>query len=72
METSWNVTDYPNPPESKEKLYKFDFIATVKGVGEVYAETLEEAKEYIMERYVDLDFDFRNYNIEEINNLMEG
>lgn len=29
---------YPEPPEPKEKLYKFEFIGVVEGTGYVYAE----------------------------------
>ena len=36
--TELGAGSYPEPPEPKEKLYKFEFVGLVEGYGYVYAE----------------------------------
>lgn len=71
METSLMVTDYPEPPESKEKMYKFEFEASIKGYGYVYAENEDEAKELINSNdYGDI-VDTWDMEIQEITKIEE-
>lgn len=62
---------YPEPPEPKEKCYKFEFNATISGYGYVYAENQEEAKELIDNGEYDDIVDTFDMEIEEITSIEE-
>ena len=72
METSWNVTDYPDPPEPKIKCYQFEFNAKISGYGVVYAESEEEAKHLAENGEYDDIMDTYNMEIQEITGIEEG
>lgn len=72
METSWNVTDYPEPEEPSVKLFDFSFNATIKGYGIVYASSLEEAKDLIEIGEYDDIIDTHDMEIQEITKIEEG
>ena len=71
METSLMVEDYPNPPETKEKCFQFDFNASIQGYGVVYAETKEEALEKINEGNFDDIIDTWGLTIEDVTDIKE-
>ena len=71
IETSLMVTDYPEPPEPKEKCYKFDFNATISGYGYVYAENVDEAIEKASNNEYDDIVDTWDMNIEEVTRIEE-
>lgn len=62
---------YPEPIESKEKSYQFDFNATCRGYGVVTARDEEDAKKLIMSNDYDDIIEFIDYKIEEITNITE-
>ena len=72
METSWNVTDYPEPEESELQCYKFDFNATISGYGIVYARGIEEARRLAENGEYDDIMDTYNMEIQEITGVEEG
>ena len=61
---------YPEPPEPKEKCYRFEFNATTKGYAYVYAENLERAEELIDSGEYEVDYTY-DMKIEEINRIEE-
>lgn len=62
---------YPEPEETKEKCYQFDFKASCGGWGFVYAQNQEEAKEKIMDNEYDDIMEYYDYEIEEITRIKE-
>ena len=72
METSWNVTDYPEPEEPELKWYRFDFNATISGYGVGQANSLEEAKHLVENGEYDDIMDTYNMEIQEITGIEEG
>lgn len=62
---------YPEPPEPKEKCYKFEFDASIKGYGLVYAETEAEARELIATKDYDEIIDTWDFEIDEVTSLKE-
>lgn len=62
---------YPEAPEPKEKCYQFDFIATIKGYGIVYAESETEAKEKIDNNDYDEIMDTFDMEIQEVTRIEE-
>ena len=62
---------YPEPPESKEKCYQFEFNATISGYGYVYAESVEQAEEKINNGDYDEIMDTWGIEIEEITKIEE-
>lgn len=71
IETSLNVTDYPEPPEPKEMCYGFEFSGSISGCGVVYAENPEQAKERILNRDYDDIINTWGMQIEEIVSIEE-
>lgn len=72
METSLNVTDYPEPSEPKIKCYQFDFNATISGYGIVYASSIEEARAFLEKGEYDDIMDTYDLEIQEITDVKEG
>lgn len=72
METSLNVTDYPEPPEPQVKCYQFDFNATISGYGIVYASSIEEARRLAERGEYDDIMDTYDMEIQEITDVEEG
>lgn len=72
METSLNVTDYPEPPEPQVKCYQFDFNATISGYGIVYASSIEEARRLAEKGEYDDIMDTYDLEIQEITGVEEG
>ena len=62
---------YPEPPETKEKCYQFDFDASIKGYGIVYAKDEREAKEFAESGNYDDIIDTWDMHIEEITSVRE-
>ena len=62
---------YPEPPESKEKCYQFEFNATERGYGYVYAKNATEAEEKIKNGEYDDIIETFDMQIEEITNIKE-
>lgn len=62
---------YPQAPESKEKHYQFEFEASIKCIGTIYALSEEEAREFIEKgKYEDIDTkDMKIENITEIKEV---
>ena len=66
------MTERPlEPPESKNKCYQFDFNASISGYGIVYAEDIDQAREFINNKEYDDIIDTYNMEIEEITNIKE-
>lgn len=72
METSWNVTDYPDLPEPKIKCYQFEFNAKISGYGVVYAESEEEARHLVETGTYDDIMDTYDMEILEVTNIEEN
>lgn len=72
METSLNVTDYPEPPEPQVKCYQFDFNARISGYGIVYASSIEEARRLAENGEYDDIMDTYDLEIQEITGIEEG
>ena len=62
---------YPEPKEPKEKCYQFDFNATIRGYGVVYAESIEEARARIYNKDYDEIIETYDMEIEEITSIQE-
>lgn len=62
---------YPEPPEPKEKCYQFDFNASIKGYGYVYADDKEQAIELINSNDYDDIIEMFDMEIEEITRIRE-
>lgn len=62
---------YPEPIESQEKSYQFDFNATCHGYGIVTAKNEEEARKLIMSDDYDDIIDYQDYEITEITDIRE-
>lgn len=62
---------YPEPIESQEKSYQFDFNATCQGYGIVTAKNEEEAKKLIMANDYDDIIEYFGYEINEITSITE-
>lgn len=62
---------YPEPLEPKEKCYQFDFNATIKGYGVVYAANEEQAKELIESGDYEDIMDTFDMQIEEVTDIRE-
>lgn len=60
---------YPEPPIPRLKCYQFEFNATVRGYGLVYAETQDEAVDLIMKDKYDEIMDTWGMEIEEITSI---
>ncbi|MCQ2978255.1 MAG: hypothetical protein MJ245_00460 [Clostridia bacterium] len=63
---------YPEPPEPKEKCYKFEFNASISGYGYVTAKNKEEAERFIFARAEDDIADTYDMQIEEITSIEEN
>ena len=73
IDTSLMVNDYPEPSEPKLKCFKFEFRATLSGVGIIYAEDMKQAKERAINREYDYDIlDTYDMEIEEITEIEEN
>lgn len=66
------IGSYPEPQEEKEKCYQFDFNATIRGYGIVYATNIEQAKELIDSGDYDDIMDTFDMQIEEITDIKEN
>lgn len=62
---------YPEPPEPQEKCYQFDFNASIRGYGVVYAKDEREAKEMAESGNYDDIIDAYDMQIEEITSIRE-
>lgn len=69
--TEIGAGSYPEPPEPKDKCYQFDFTATIRGYGYVYAENVDRAKELINNNDYDDIVDTWDLKIEEVNRIEE-
>ena len=62
---------YPEPPESIEKCYQFDFNASIRGYGIVYARDEREAREMATTGNYDDIIETYDMEIEEITSIRE-
>lgn len=63
---------YPEPSEPKLKCFKFEFKATIGGVGIIYAEDIKRAKEGVINGEYDDIIDTWGMEIEEITEIEEN
>ncbi len=63
METSLNITDYPEPKE--QKCFEFNCECSCKGTITIYADNEEEARK----RLNNSDYDYESYYLFEIENV---
>ena len=67
METSWNVYDYPSPPDDSETSREVNATVTITfSVNEFFPKHWddEEIKTYIIDNYEELNCDNFNYEVE--------
>lgn len=62
---------YPEPPESKEKEFHFDFVASIGGYGVVYAKNEEEARKLASNNEYDDIIDTWGLTVEEVIKIQE-
>lgn len=72
IDTSLMVNDYPEPTESKLKCFKFEFRATLKGVGIIYARDIEQAKNKVENGECDDVLDTWGFEVEEVIEIEES
>ena len=63
---------YPEPPEPKLKCFKFEFRATLSGLGIIYAEDIIKAKEIAENNEYDDIVDTWDMEIEKITEIEEN
>lgn len=71
IDTSLMVNDYPEPSEPKLKPFRFNFSATIDGMGIIYAEDIKQATEGAINGEYDDIIDTWNLKIEEITEIEE-
>ena len=62
---------YPEPSEPKLKCFKFEFKATIRGLGIIYSEDIKQAKFDILDDEYDDIIDTWGMEIEEITEIEE-
>lgn len=72
IDTSLMVNDYPEPTEPKLKCFKFEFRATLKGVGIIYARDIEQAKNKAENGECDDVLDTWGFEVEEVIEIEES
>lgn len=72
IDTSLMVNDYPEPSEPELKCFKFEFRATLKGVGIIYAEDIKQAEIMAKNNEYDDIIDTWGMEIEEITEIEES
>lgn len=72
IDTSLMVNDYPEPQEPKLKCFKFEFRATLNGLGIIYAEDIKQAEIMAKNNEYDDIIDTWNMEIEEITEIEEN
>lgn len=69
--TELGAGSYPEPPEPKEKLYRFEFVGLVEGIGYVYAEDEYSASLKAEQKDYDDIADMKLVEIEELTRIDE-
>jgi hypothetical protein len=69
--TELGAGSYPEPPEPKEKLYKFEFRGLAEGYGYVYAEDEFSASLKASQQDYDSIEDIQLIEVEEITRVEE-
>lgn len=72
IDTSLMVNDYPEPSEPKLKCFKFEFKATIGGLGIIYAEDIKQAEIMAKNNEYDDIIDTWGMEIEEITEIEEN
>lgn len=72
IDTSLMVNDYPEPTEPKLKCFKFEFKATIGGIGIIYAEDIKQAEIMVKNNEYDDIIDTWGMEIEEITEIEEN
>lgn len=64
--------NYPEPQEPKLKCFKFEFTATLRGLGIIYAEDIKQAEIMAKNNEYDDIIDTWGMEIEEITEIEEN